>query len=356
MSEKTNIRPTLIVGAGLAGVCVARRLYEQGHPFRVIDSGINTGSRVAAGIINPLVFRRMTKSWRIDEFLPEAEAFYKGLSEAWGTEYYAPMPIRRAFSHQQETDLWIEKQETEAFGPYMKTLDSSDMQNDSVINTFGTGKVLQSAFVRTVPFLDDAKRWLQGENVFIDAAFDHAQLDPETGKYQGETYAEVIFCEGYQGIYNPWFSWLPLETTKGEILTVSSAELPENELLNRKCFILPIGGQKFRIGATYSWRSPNTELTDDARELLIQHAQSLTNASFEILTQEAGVRPTVQDRRPLLGTHPEFQKLKIFNGLGTKGYMMAPLLSQEFIAYLKNGSSLDPEVDIKRYEKLRTNT
>jgi glycine oxidase len=147
---------------------------------------------------------------------------------------------------------------------------------------------------------------------------------------------------------------LPLEATKGEILTVVSKELPENELLNRKCFILPVGDQQFKIGATYSWRSPNTELTDEAKEELLQHADSLTNAHFEIIKHEAGVRPTTIDRRPMMGKHPEFPKLKIFNGLGAKGYMTAPLLSQEFVAYLKNGISLDKEIDIQRCEKLRT--
>lgn len=354
MNEKAKLPQTLIVGAGLAGICVAWRLHEAGHDFQVIDSGINTGSRVAAGIINPLVFRRMTKSWRIDEFLPEVQAFFGQLSEAWGRAYYEEIPIRRAFSHQQEQDLWLEKQEAEAFSPYMKTLDASDMENETVKNTFGTGKVLQSGFIRTGAFLDDAHSWLKSEGRLREEAFDHAQLDPETGTYQGEAYSEIIFCEGYQGIYNPWFSWLPLESTKGEILTVQSTELPEGELLNRKCFILPVGNQAFKIGATYSWRSPNTEITQEARELLIQNAASLTDAGFEVINHEAGVRPTVQDRRPLMGTHAEFPKLKIFNGLGTKGYMMAPLLSREFVAYLKDGSALHSEVDIIRYEKLRT--
>lgn len=354
MTEKDNIYPVLIVGAGLAGTCVARRLYEQGHPFKVIDSGTDSSSRVAAGIINPLVFRRMTKSWRIDEFLPEAEAFFKGLSNAWGREYYHLLPIRRAFSHQQDLDLWKDKQDTSDFGPYMKSLDEEDMNNRSVINTFGTGRVLQSAFVRTGDFLDDARQWLKSGGLLIESVFDHTQLDPGTGIYAGETYSEIIFCEGYRGIYNPWFSWLPLESTKGEILTVTSEELPEDELLNRKCFILPTGDKEFKIGATYSWRSPNTEVTAEAKELLQENAASLTHAKFTVVKQEAGVRPTVQDRRPLIGTHPELPKLKIFNGLGTKGYMMAPLLSREFVAYLRNGSSLHAEVDIKRYEKLRT--
>lgn len=353
MKTKTKKAETLIVGAGLAGICLARRFHEQGFDFRIIDSGINVSSRIAAGIINPLVFRRMTRSWRVEEFLASSVEFYEGLSEEWGGEYYRRIPIRRAFSHQQELDLWLTKQEKDEFKAYMKPLDKSDYQNQSVKNTFGTGMVYESAFVRTGPFLDDARKWLQTNDFLIETVFDHAQLNPETGEYQGEFYSEIIFCEGYQGIYNPWFSYLPLEATKGEILTVHSEELPENESLNRKCFILPVGEKKFKIGATYSWKSPNVELTEEAKAELLEHADSLTAAGFEVEKHEAGIRPTVLDRRPLMGTHRNYEKLKIFNGLGAKGYMMAPLLSQEFVAYLKNDFLLDREMNIDRYETPR---
>ena len=351
-----NDRPGfLIVGGGLAGICIARRLWEQGLRFSLVDSGRNTGSRVAAGIINPLVFRRMTKSWRVDEALPVAVDFYRGLSREWGAEYFEEIPIRRAFAHKQEEDLWIAKQHMPDFSPYMKTLEAADYACDSVKNTFGTGVVLQAGFVRTVPFLEDARKWLKAEGVLVEEAFDHAQLDPETATYKGTEYQQVIFCEGYQAIYNPWFSYLPVQATKGEILTIASKEIPGDELLNRKCFILPVGAQTFKLGATYKWDSPNTEITDEGREEIMENARSLTPAAFSIVRQEAGVRPTVPDRRPLVGTHPDFPKLTIFNGLGAKGYMTAPLLSHEFVGYLKKEIFLSTEINIDRYIKLHQN-
>lgn len=345
----------LIVGGGLAGICVARRLWEAGLKFTLIDSGKNTGSKVAAGIINPLVFRRMTKSWRIDEFLPSATGFYQGLSREWGKEYFTEIPIRRAFAHKQEEDLWIEKQHTDDFGPYMKPVEAADYACDTVKNTFGTGLVLQSGYVNTRQFLGDAHAWLQSENLLTEDTFDYNLLDPETGSYKGTQYDGIIFCEGYQGIYNPWFGYLPLQATKGEILTVESQELPEDELLNRKCFILPVGDHTFKIGATYSWDSPDTETTDKGKQTILENAASLTAASFSIIRQEAGVRPTVPDRRPLIGTHPDFSKLTIFNGLGTKGYMTAPLLSHEFVGYLKKEFLLSTDINIDRYKTLHQN-
>ena len=40
----------------------------------------------------------------------------------------------------------------------------------------------------------------------------------------------------------------------------------------------------------------------------------------------------------------------IFNGLGTKGYLLAPKLAEEFVDYLLNGTALLEEMNIKRFE------
>jgi len=39
------------------------------------------------------------------------------------------------------------------------------------------------------------------------------------------------------------------------------------------------------------------------------------------------------------------------NGLGTKGYMIAPLIAKELCDHLLYGKPLNPEVDLKRLKK-----
>ena len=43
----------------------------------------------------------------------------------------------------------------------------------------------------------------------------------------------------------------------------------------------------------------------------------------------AGVRPTVKDRRPLVGTHSGLNSIHILNGLGTRGVMLGPYLANQ---------------------------
>lgn len=344
------MKPHIIVGAGIAGLSVAFRLEERNIPYLVIDSGNNQSSQVAAGIINPIVFRRVSLSWRVAELLLEAKNFYPAVEQQLGQTFFRPVLIRRAFAHEQELDLWLEKQDTPEFAPYLKKLDEQDATYKLIKQRCGTGLVKDAWWVDTKALLESWHQKLREENKLRIELFDYAKVDPEQATYNGTAFEELIFCEGFRANQNPWFSHLPIEATKGELLTVKNLFLPENELYNYKCFVLPTGNQQFKVGATYAWNSPNTELTAEAREELEAHFQKITDSPYEIVKHEAGVRPTTPDRKPLLGRHPRYPKLSVFNGLGTKGYLIAPLLSHEFIAHILDGTDLHPEVNIQRFK------
>ena len=70
---------------------------------------------------------------------------------------------------------------------------------------------------------------------------------------------------------------------------------------------------------------------------------------YTIVEQSAGIRPTVKDRRPLLGVHPKHTRLALFNGLGTRGVMIAPKMAQELYQHLSEGTPLEEEVDLRRF-------
>ena len=70
---------------------------------------------------------------------------------------------------------------------------------------------------------------------------------------------------------------------------------------------------------------------------------------YTIVEHVAGIRPTVKDRRPLLGKHPKYEKLAILNGLGTRGVMLAPTMARSLYNHLENDKELDKVTDIKRF-------
>jgi glycine/D-amino acid oxidase-like deaminating enzyme len=342
----------ILVGAGIAGLSIAFHLEKRKIPYVLIDSGVNHSSKIAAGIINPVVFRRMALSWRIHDFLPKAIGFYRELENKFQKKYLFHVPIRRAFAHQQEVDLWEKKLLDPAYSDFLKEINEDDLNHKIIRNSFGTGIVKESFWIDTKNLIDDWQQDLKNEEKIIFEKFDYGKINHIENKYKDISFSKIVFCEGYHGLKNPFFSYLPLQATKGELLTVKCEALPQNESLNYKCFILPIGNSNFKVGATYTWNTANVDLTNEAKIELEKHLKNLVSSEYTTENHEAGVRPTVLDRRPLLGEHPNFKNLFIYNGLGAKGYLISPKLSEEFLSHLLGESKLDNEVDIERYKNL----
>ena len=346
MTDKKNI---LIIGSGLAGSCLAHRLLELGHYITVLDKGENHATSVAAGMVNPMVFRRMNMSWRLDEFLPEAKEFYVSLEKKLDSKLFHPITIRRLFSSEQEQNSWIEKQSLPEFENYLTPISEEDEKFDGAINQFGSGRVKNAFWIDSEKFYCSNLAFFEKRGMLVKEAFSINDFEAKEGVYKGTKFDHVVFCCGYQNKDLPFFAELPIQQTKGQTLTISSSQIPENESLNRKCFVLPIGNQQFRVGATYEWNNDTLTTTEEGKELLLFNLKVLGDFQAKILSQKAGVRPTVLDRRPILGQHPEFSKLFIFNGLGTKGYMMAPTLSREFANYLIDGITISKEISSERF-------
>lgn len=329
----------IIVGGGLAGVCVATQLIRSGAKVVLFDKKENHSSIIAAGLINPIVFRRMTKSWRVDEFLPYLKSFYSELEIETNSIFLHQIPMRRLFSSVQECEFWIEKQEKEAFQPYLNLVTKDDMNYSISKNEFGSGRLNDAHYVDVKTFISRCKSWVSNSGEVINEEFDYTQLTPS--EYKGISFDDIIFCEGFENKNNPWFGKLPLDQTKGQTLTIRSKKLPSDVSLNRKCFVLPLENDVFKIGSTYEWHNPTTHITTEGKEEILNHLAYITDEKVDVISQEAGVRPTTRDRRPLIGTHHEINNFHIFNGLGAKGYMICPLLSLEFVHYLANESLLD---------------
>jgi glycine oxidase len=340
----------LIAGGGLAGICLAYQLFEKNRSFLLIDKGENHSSSIAAGLINPMVFRRMLKSWKVDEFLPYALSFYTKTGKYAKQQHFHFIPMRRGFAHQQETDLWLSRQDTEEYSSYLNHISLEDKENKSLINNFGTGVVKQSGYVDTTTFISNSYQLFSSIQSYLKSSYEYSEFDLDNTTFRGEKFSKIIFCEGYHSLENPWFKHLPIQATKGQTLTIKSSQLPNNEILNRKCFILPIGNEQYKVGATYEWNDTNLAITEEGLKSLKENINQLIDKDYTVIHQEAGIRPTVKDRRPLLGEHLDYKNTYIFNGLGTKGYLMAPLLSEILYQYMFENGKLDKEIDIKRFD------
>lgn len=341
----------LIVGGGIAGISIAIQLIKRGITITLVDPGKNQSTAVAAGLINPIVFRRTTKSWRADDFIPYLKDFYQELEIESQTKFFHPLKIRRIFSSDQERKDWQKKQERFDYQHFLEQINTPDDNYNLVNCPFGSARLTNCFWVNSQEFMTGGKRLIEEKGTWKKEPFQFPLYDASSKTYMGKTYSYVIFCEGYQVKNNPLFSFLAISPTKGQVLTIESSTIPEDESLNRKCFILPLGEHRFKIGSTYEWENSDTSITEEGKQLILENLRVLTDETPHVIAQEAGIRPTTIDRRPFIGEHSHFKGNYIFNGLGTKGYMIAPLLSQELTALLLDGEELDPEVAVYRRKK-----
>jgi len=123
-------------------------------------------------------------------------------------------------------------------------------------------------------------------------------------------------------------------------------------VLNKGVFVLPVGDDIYKVGATFSWNNTDLHPTDEARDELLDKLSNIVKSDVEVIEHHVGIRPTVTDRRPLLGVHPEYGSLYVFNGLGTKGVMLGPYFSRHLVELMTGErGELESEVDIKRFYK-----
>ena len=63
--------------------------------------------------------------------------------------------------------------------------------------------------------------------------------------------------------------------------------------------------------------------------------ETFITCEYKVVNHVAGIRPTVVDRRPLIGGHPEYSNLFILNGFGSRGVLIGPQLSHELYKYIE---------------------
>lgn len=334
----------LIIGQGIAGSLFAHFLLKRGKSIRIVDQlNPNSSSRVAAGIFNPITGRRFVKTWMADEIFPFAEKTYREIEKQTGQKFYHPKTIIRTLSDDAEKKEWEKKSKRPDYLPYMKP---------GIINE-GLEKVeiLNGGNVDLLAFLKAMHEAFRKSNVIIEENFDFDDLKfmNEFVNWKNFHTEKVIFCEGIRAMQNPWFGHLPFTHAKGEILTIESESLSQDEILSKGIFVLPIGNKQFKVGSTYDWDDLTETPTDKGKNELTDKLEKLIGMDYRIVAHQAGIRPTVRDRWPLIGMHPEFSQLGIFNGLGTKGVSLGPYLANHFVEHLEDGNELDVEVDIERF-------
>lgn len=345
----------ILVGHGLAGSILGHTLSEKGYKIMILDlPKVNSASQVAAGLMNPLAGKRFAKSWLADTLLPFATSFYQQLEIESGQRLFYQKPILKLFSSIEEQNTWMGKSAGQPYSEFIKAVHTSLPESGEIHQEQGGIEIDKGGYVDVPLLLATLRQYREKRGEMQSAHFDQQQLRIlEDGvSYQQMKAQTIVFCEGFQGAANPYFSWLPFSLNKGELLDVEVALEGQQYIYNKGVYVVGLSPDRWRVGATYNWRHVSETITPEGREELEKKLQALLKKPYRVLAQRAGIRPAVRDRRPLIGRHPAYGQLSIFNGMGSKGVMMAPYLAYHFEQHLAGKQELLPEVNILRYKSL----
>lgn len=342
----------LIVGQGIAGTTLAATLIKKGASVIIISNeDQHCASKVAAGLYNPVTGKRMAKTWRATELFPFMETFYTEFEKDYSCKILFPKPIYKPFSTIEEQNTWLSAHEGEAF---INTSIPKDKYKEYISTDFGGFETKNSGHVDLPAMLEAFRKKLEKENCFVQEQFNLSKLHfkgPEV-EYENLSAKKIIFCEGMRAAVNPFFSWLPFVPSKGEILKVKINDFTEEVIFNKQVFLIPLGKDIFRTGSTYQWTFESAAPTEEGKKDITERLAQMIKKPFELLHHTAGIRPSVKDRRPIIGFHPDHTTIGIFNGLGTKGVSMAPFFADTFAKLLLNNKQLEKEVNIERFYSL----
>jgi glycine/D-amino acid oxidase-like deaminating enzyme len=343
----------IIVGQGIAGTLLSHFLIKNKQRILVIDNGyLTSSSKVAAGIVNPITGRRYVKSWMFDTLLDFAQRTYLALDESLKINSFEERNIVRVLFNNKEANDYYARSGEIGYSKYM--LENAKMtEYESILKpVFSIGEVTHSGKVNLGAVMSAFRQKLEASHQIITEEFDFEELTlkKDTIHYKNIEAQNIIFCEGIKGTENPFFKYLPFNGAKGQVLIVRIPNFKPEKIFKHRLFFVPLEEDLFWVGATNENQYSDNLPTEKGRINLEKKLQKIINVPYEIIDHQAAIRPNVKDRRPFIGQHPKFDKMFIFNGLGTKGSSLAPYFANHFVEHLVHQKPLMKEVNIERYK------
>jgi glycine oxidase len=320
----------IIVGQGLAGTLLAHDLIDLDKSVVIIDTHLKaSASRVAAGLINPISMKRCIPAMP-SNYLTTAFNRYSDLEDKLNSRILFEKPLLRLFDSFKTKDLWIDKYENKEMDLYIDEF--------CAVNTFSFLKdEFSSAIVKPAGYLDlkeflaVSREYFKDNNILLEEKFNFSEFNDRNVSYRNLKADKIIFCDGFRIKENPFFDYLPIAPTKGELMQIKIPSVENfDKIISKGIYIIPNGNYEYTVGATYDRVDLTENLTEDGQQFLRDKLDEVLNVEYEIISSVAGVRPTVKDREPLIGMHKEFNNMGVFNGLGARGVLNAPHFSKEF--------------------------
>jgi glycine/D-amino acid oxidase-like deaminating enzyme len=344
----------LIIGQGICGTLLSWFLQKEGRSYLVIDDATeNAASKVAAGVINPVTGRRYVTAWMAEEVMAFANITYKQLGEHLATNLIHPKNIIDFFPTAQMRNTFVDR--ISENDTYLHPYPDQNLFNPLFNYDFGCGEIRPAYAVDLPGLLAAWRKKLVEQKHLREETFmlQDLKVEREAVQYRAVTAEKIIFCDGVAGIENPYFSLLPYSANKGEALLLKCADLDSEHIYKRGMLMVPLPTENmFWFGSNYQWEFEDAAPTEAFYKTATEILRRFLKVSYEIADHKASIRPATLERRPFVGFHPQFPRIGILNGMGTKGASLAPFFANQLAQHITHNLPIIPEADVQRFNRI----
>jgi glycine oxidase len=341
---------TIIVGQGLAGSTLAWCLHDAGQRVLLVDAEPPvTSSGIAAGLITPITGGRLALGWRYAELMPQARAFYRCIEARTGAAIYHERTAVRILVSDIERQHWAKRAQLATFQTHLLQPQPEPLLDAELADTSAGGFAMHTAQVDVPAYLRATQNALPYRSMPVDWEHD-VVFDNDAVSVQGVTAHRIISCEGFGATSNPHFAWVPFRAAKGDILTVRFARPVPAVTIHCGVWVAPTAEPDvFRVGATYNFDVLDCVPSAAGRAQIEAKLRAVLRVPYTVLGHAAAVRPIIHQSQPVMGLHPTVSRLGLFNGLGSKGALLAPGFAALFAAHILHNVALPAESDVRKF-------
>lgn len=341
----------LIIGQGICGTWLSYYLLNEGKSVFVIDEFNSTSaSNIASGLINPVTGRRVVTTWMADELMPFVLNEYNAIGSKLNTTVIQQKNILAFPSAPDLLQAFIKRKE-EQNSYIVPSFILKEKLFEHFYFPFDAFKI-SPCYLVDINFLQDWRNYLQNINCLSNEKFNEEALEftDDIVEYKTIKAKKIIYCNGLKSAQSKYWKNLPFVSNKGQALIAEINSIDRNYIYKfGHLSLIPIQNNLWWIGASNELNFETAEPTNDFFQSTKAALKRILKVDFKIADHVASVRPAAVERRPFVGIHPSYNQVVILNGMGSKGYSLAPWFAKELAQHLIYQKPINALADVKRY-------
>jgi len=352
---------TIIIGAGIAGASLAYALTQQNQKVLVLDkNGIASGGSGAAGaFVSPKIGLPSPLHSLTNEAFEYAKIFY--LKHC--PEYYAQTGVLRIPKGDADAKKFpvYEKANSNVYEHYdserLKAMGIDVHYDGFFFPEAGACEALDICefLLKDIDFhIDEVKEIAYHEGKWIIDGYSAKNVVIATG------FENKLFDMDYMGVHGVWGN-------RGDFSSTLDLPISMHQSMSVGANVDGI----IKLGATHERGVQNVKPCEEKESLKLKEMASelIDTSDLELTKMYCGMRAGSRDSFPLIGkvidvesmleNHPSIKKgrkfslkyidnLYVYNGLGGRGFVFAPMMAQMLAAYMLEGKEIDKRVNPDR--------